>query len=203
MGGGKASNIVPTRLARELLKGLGMSAARSPHCLLARVGVILPTLLGAMLLAQPARADGGYTYESFFGVGSGLEGSDAGTGKLAWQRARLRLSGGIDLRDAENPDDGLGFRGVVELEKRGSVGGEARYSRWLGRGFGAYVGICGVVAPGTLLGGTAGATLLLPLGKRGGLFIEPSISALPLGSDLAGDSVLIWGLLTVGVNVRL
>jgi hypothetical protein len=194
---------VPNALARELLLGVAMSQPRPPTRLSARARVILPTLVSAMLLALPAHADGGYTYESFLGVGTGLEGSDAGTGHVGWQRARLRISGGVDLRDQEDPVEGFGFRGVVELEKRGSIGGELRYSRWLGRGFGAYVGVCGTVAPGTLLGGTAGATLILPLGPRGGLFIEPSISAMPIGSDLAGDSVLFWGLLTVGVNVRL
>jgi hypothetical protein len=175
---------------------------RAPRRLQLRLCVSLSTIAGAILLAQPAHAEG-YMYESFFGVGSGLEGSDAGTGHLGWQRARLRLSGGIDLRDEEDPVQGFGFRGVVELEKRGSIGGEIRYSRWLGRGFGAYIGASGTFAPETLLGGTAGATLLVPFGKKAGLFIEPSISAFPLGSDLAGNSVLIWGLLTVGINVRL
>jgi hypothetical protein len=164
--------------------------------------VSLSTLVGAILLAQPARAEG-YMYETFLGIGSGLEGGDAGTGQLGWQRARLRLSGGLDLRDEEDPVQGFGFRGAVELEKRGSIGGEIRYSRWLGRGFGAYIGVSGTIAPETLLGGTAGATMLIPLGKRSGLFIEPSISAFPIGSDLPGNSVLIWGLLTVGINVRL
>ncbi|HSU41619.1 MAG TPA: hypothetical protein VLJ38_18705 [Polyangiaceae bacterium] len=164
--------------------------------------VIFSTIAGASLLARPAHAEG-YMYETYFGIGSGLEGGDAGTGTLGWQRARLRLSGGLDLRDAEDPVQGFGFRGAVELEKRGSIGGELRYSRWLGRGFGGFIGVTGTVAPETLLGGVAGATLVIPLGKRMGLFIEPSLSAFPLGSDLPGDSVLIWGLLTVGINVRL
>jgi hypothetical protein len=142
-------------------------------------------------------------YETFFGVGSGLEGGDAGTGSLGWQRARLRLSGGLDVRDEEDPVQGLGFRAAVELEKRGSIGGEIRYSRWLGRGFGGFVGVSGTIAPETLLGGVAGATFVIPLGKRFGVFIEPSLSAFPLGSDLPGDSILIWGLLTVGINARL
>jgi hypothetical protein len=167
-----------------------------------RLCVIFSTFVGAILLAQPAHAEG-YMYETFFGVGSGLEGGDAGTGHLGWQRARLRLSGGLDLRDEEDPVQGFGFRGAVELEKRGSIGGELRYSRWLGRGFGGFVGVSGVIAPETLLGGTAGATFIIPLGKRTGLFIEPSIAAFPLGSDLPDHSVLIWGLLTVGINVRL
>jgi hypothetical protein len=142
-------------------------------------------------------------YETCFGVGSGLEGGDAGTGSLGWQRARLRLSGGLDVRDEEDPVQGLGFRAAVELEKRGSIGGEIRYSRWLGRGFGGFVGVSGTIAPETLLGGVAGATFVIPLGKRFGVFIEPSLSAFPLGSDLPGDSILIWGLLTVGINARL
>jgi hypothetical protein len=179
-----------------------MQHLRFPTRLWARACVSVPTLAGAMLLAQTARAEG-WMYESYLGAGSGLEGGDAGTGKLSWQRARLRLSGGVDLRSDEDEVQGFGIRGVVELEKRGSVGGELRYSRWLGRGFGAYVGVCGTVAPETLLGGVAGATLVIPFGKRAGLFIEPSLSALPLGSDLPGNSVLIWGLLSVGVNVRL
>ena len=164
--------------------------------------VSLSTIAGAILLAQPAHAEG-YMYQSYFGIGSGLEGSDAGTGTLGWQRARLRLSAGLDLLDEDDPVQAFGFRAAVELEKRGSLGGELRYSRWLGRGFGGFVGVTGTVAPETLLGGVVGATLVIPLGKRFGLFVEPSISAFPLGSDLPGDSVLIWGLLTVGVNVRL
>jgi hypothetical protein len=165
------------------------------------LGVSLPTLIGAMLLAGPARAEG-WVYETFLGIGTGLEGGDGGDGSLAWQRARFRLSGGVDFRSAEMPNDGFGVRGVVELERRATLGGELRYSRWLGRGFGAYAGFTGTLAPETLLGGTAGVTALIPLG-RAGLFIEPSFSAMPLGSDLPEDSVLLWGLLTVGVNVRL
>jgi hypothetical protein len=153
--------------------------------------------------ADPYRVPEGYTYESFLGVASGIEGGDAGTSRIGWQRARFRINGGVDLRDEEDALQGFGFRAAVELERRASLGGEVRYSRWLGRAFGGYAGISGVVAPETLLGGTAGCTLLLPLGPRGGLFLEPSLSVFPLGSDLPENSLLIWGLLTLGVNVRL
>lgn len=163
--------------------------------------VSLPTLLGAMLLAGPAAAEG-WTYESFLGIGTGLEGGDGGDGSLAWQRARFRLSGGVDFRSEEMPRDGFGVRGIVEIERRATLGAELRYSRWLGRGFGAFAGLSGTLAPETLFGGTAGVTALIPLG-RAGLYIEPSFSAMPLGSDLPDDSVLLWGLLTVGINVRL
>lgn len=161
-----------------------------------------------MLLTLPGKADPyktpeGYTYESFLGFATGLEGGNAGTNRMLWERARFRLNGGVDLRNDEDPLQGFGFRASLELEKRGSLGAEVRYSRWLGRAFGGFAGVCGTVAPESLLGGTAGATLLIPLGPKGGLFLEPSISAFPLGSDLPENSVLIWGLLTLGVNVRL
>ncbi|HEY3497360.1 MAG TPA: hypothetical protein VGK73_21840 [Polyangiaceae bacterium] len=154
-----------------------------------------------MLLAEPARAEG-WVYEGFLGIGTGLEGGDAGEAGLAWQRARFRLIGGVDFRSDEMPKDGLGVRGVVEIERRATFGGELRYSRWIGRGFGAFAGLNGTFAPETLLGGTAGVTAIIPLG-RAGLYIEPSFSALPLGSDLPDDSVLLWALLSVGINVRL
>ena len=171
-----------------------------PHGALLRVS--LPTLICAMLLALPARAEG-WMYAGFFGLGSGLEGGNAGTDTMSWQRARLHISAGVDLRSDEDPNQGLGIRGVFELEKGGSIGAEVRYSRWLGRGFGAYAGVCGTLFPETLVGGTVGATFLIPFGKRGGLYFEPSFAALPLGSDLPDHSVLFWGLLTVGVNVNL
>jgi len=164
--------------------------------------VSLPTLICAMLMALPAHAEG-WMYSGFFGLGTGLEGGNAGTGTMSWQRARLHLSTGVDLRSDEDPNSGLGFRGVFELEKGGSIGAEVRYSRWLGRGFGGFAGVCGTFVPETLVGGKVGATFLIPFGKRGGLYLEPSFAALPLGSDLPDHSVLFWGLLTLGVNVNL
>lgn len=164
--------------------------------------VSVPTLICAMLLALPARAEG-WMYAGFLGLGTGLEGGNAGTDTMSWQLARLRLSTGVDLRSDEDDLQGFGIRGVFELQKRGSIGAEFRYSRWLGRAFGAYAGVCGTFVPETLVGGTVGATLLLPFGKRGGLYLEPSFAALPLGSDLPDKSVLFWGLLTLGVNVNL
>jgi hypothetical protein len=35
------------------------------------------------------------------------------------------------------------------------------------------------------------------------LFLEPSLSAVPIGSDVPEESILIWALLNVGVRVRL
>jgi hypothetical protein len=111
--------------------------------------------------------------------------------------------GGVDLRSDEGPADALGFRAFVEVEKRASVGAEVRYERWMARNFGVWAGLTGTVAPETLFGGGFGATAIIPFGQKVGLFIEPSFSALPLGSDTPGDTVLIWGLLSVGARFGL
>ena len=137
-----------------------------------------------------------------FGLGTGLEGGDPGTG-LKWRRARLRVLGGVDLRSDEGPADALGLRAFVEVEKRASVGAEVRYERWMARNFGVWADLTGTVAPETLFGGGFGCTAIIPFGKKVGLFIEPSFHALPLGSDTPGDGMLIWGLLSAGVRFGL
>jgi hypothetical protein len=137
-----------------------------------------------------------------FGLGTGIEGGDAGTG-MKWRRARLRVLGGVDLRSDEGKADALGFRAFVEVEKRASLGAEVRYERWMARNFGVWADLTGTVTPETLFGGGFGCTAIIPFGKKVGLFIEPSFHALPLGSDTPGDSVLVWGLLSAGVRFGL
>jgi len=60
-----------------------------------------------------------------------------------------------------------------------------------------------VLAPRTLFGGTVAANYTIPLGKRLGLAIFTSISALPLGTDRPGSGVVVWGLLGVGIRGRI
>ncbi len=155
-----------------------------------------------MVIATQAHAEG-YLVDGDFGMGSGMEGGDAGTGKLGWRRARLRITTGVDLRDDEDQANALGFRAFAEIEKRATLGGEARYERWLSHSVGAYAGVIGVVTPETLFGGSVGATVVLPLGKRAGLFLEPSFSVLPLGADLPSTGPLLWLLFSVGIKLGL
>jgi hypothetical protein len=152
-------------------------------------------------LSREARAEE-LLMDGNFGIGSGLEGGDPGTG-LEWRRARFRVLGGVDLRSDEGPADAIGFRAFVEVEKRASIGAEVRYERWMARNFGVWANLTGTVAPETLFGGGFGCTAIIPFGKKVGLFIEPSFQALPLGSDTPGNSVLIWGLLSAGVRFGL
>ncbi len=166
------------------------------------VCVSLLTVAASTLLSATARAEG-YLTDGSFGLGSGIEGGDGAAGKLAFHRARLRILTGFNLRDEEDQGNALGVRAFVELERRGSLGGELRYERWMTKTVGVYCGLTGTIAPETLFGGGVGATVLFPLGKRGGLYLEPSFQALPVGSDLPHGSVLIWGLFTVGIQLGL
>ncbi len=172
------------------------------QALLLRLSVSVTTLFCAIFLASSAHAEG-YLVDGNFGLGTGLEGGDTGTGKLGWRRARLHITTGIDLRDDEDEADALGFRAFAEIEKRATLGGEARYERWISHNVGAYGGVIGVVTPETLFGGTVGADVVIPFGKRAGLFLEPSFSVLPVGSDLPSSGPLLWFLFSAGIKLGL
>jgi hypothetical protein len=167
-----------------------------------RRSVSAATLLCAIGLAFPARAEG-WLIDGEFGLGTGLEGGNRGGDGIEWARARTRVVAGADLRFDEAESEGTGIRAFVEIEKQGSVGGEFRYVRWMTRSVGFYGGIVGTVTPETLFGGGVGGRFLIPFAPRAGIFIEPSFNVLPLGSDLPGDSPLIWALLSAGVHVGL
>jgi hypothetical protein len=150
----------------------------------------------------PARAEG-WMMDATAELGTGLEGGDPGGGNIEWRRARTRILAGFDLRSDEDEEQSFGVRAFAELERRGGVGGEVRYERWLGRALGGFVFATGLVAPETLVGAGFGATFVIPFGKRAGFAIEPAFAALPLGSDVPDDSVVMWATLTLGVRVGL
>ena len=137
------------------------------------------------------------------GAGTGMEGGNPGDGTVSWHRARTRAVVGLDLAADEAAYQAFGFRAFVELEHRVTLGASLRYSYWLNPNIGIFGGFTGVIAPKTLAGVEAGATFVIPLGKRLGIFIEPSLAALPIGSDLPPDSVIVWGLLTAGLRLSI
>ena len=98
---------------------------------------------------------------------------------------------------------GVGFRAFVELERATTVGASLRYNFWPAKSLSLFAGFTGVIAPETLAGVEAGSTFVIPLGKKFGLFIEPSLAALPLGSDLPKGSVVVWALLSAGLRFGL
>jgi hypothetical protein len=134
------------------------------------------------------------------GVGSGIERSDVSE-ERPMRIARTRIIVPIELRIDEDPKQGLGVTGLFEIEPRVSAGADLRYIRWFGGNVTGFVGVTGVLAPETLFGVDLGIDFYLP--KRPAafsLFLEPSLAAMVLGSDLPDDHVLLWALIAVGVH---
>lgn len=178
-----------------------MTSIRSRAAVLRRC-VTVSTLIGATLLATPAKAEG-WLIDGELGLSTGLEGGDDGAGEIEWRRARTRVSAGVEMRSDEDADQGYHFRAFAEIEKRGSVGAELRYALWPSPKLGVFAGASGTITPETLFGGVIGGRYLLSIGKRAGIYVEPSFSVLPLGSDLPGDTPLYWALLSAGVRLGL
>jgi hypothetical protein len=99
--------------------------------------------------------------------------------------------------------DGMGFYGFAEVERRATIGAEFRYERWLSTTVGFHVGLLGVIAPKTMVGPGVGARFGFPIGKTATLFLEPGFAVFPLGSDIPGSSILLWGTLAGGIGVQL
>ena len=138
------------------------------------------------------------------GLGTGLEAGDPGDGDLEWQRARTRIVLGADFGGDEDLENTFGVGGYIDLEERGGLGVYARYSRWLTpSSLGLNIQGIAAITPNTLVGIGAGATFVIPFGERVGLFLEPTVAILPVGSDLPGDSPITWILFSAGVRLGL
>ncbi len=137
------------------------------------------------------------------GGGTGLEGGDPGSGQMRFRRARSRIVGQLEMRVDDDKKNGIGVAVFAEVEPAAGIGGSVRYLRFLGPHVYLFGGLTGVGAPHTLFGGELGAQVQIPMGETMGLFVEPSFAALPLGTDLPQDHVLVWGLLTMGIHANL
>ncbi|MEY4551465.1 MAG: hypothetical protein RL685_7660 [Pseudomonadota bacterium] len=164
---------------------------------------LVALLIGLVLPCLPAVARAqSWVTDAQLSLASGLEGASGGGG-VGWQRARTRLILGMDLGNDEHGVDAYGVRAFVELERSLSVGGEVGYLRWVLPELSLFVGGVAVLAPSTLFGVTAAGNYTFPLGKRLGLSILASFSALPLGNDRPDDGVVVWALLGLGIRGRL
>jgi hypothetical protein len=165
-----------------------------------RISVIVPTalvlLLSSPVLAQTPVLGGQVT------AGTGMEAGDPGTGATTFRRARTRVGVGIDARIDEDLKNGLGLVVFAEIEPHATLGGELRYMRWFSPNVIGFVGATGVFAPRTLLGADFGLQFHIPMAAGVTLFFEPSFAALPLGTDLPSDRVLIWGMLSGGIHAK-
>jgi hypothetical protein len=165
--------------------------------------VMTATVLAGLLLPGAAWAQrlllGGHG-----AVGLGAEGGDPGTGEMRFRPARLRIAAGVDGRVDETPSHGTGVVVFAEVYPHAAVGGSLRYLHWFNPAIVGFVGATGTFAPRTLLGPELGMQLRIPFDSAGTcFFVEPSFAALPLGTDLPTDRVLLWGLVSLGIHGNL
>lgn len=160
----------------------------------AALGLGLALALGA----GPARAQR-WVLDAHAGLKTGLESADTGAG-VDWQRARTRLVLGMDVGSDESHFTTIGVRGFVELERSVGVGAELGVMHWFIPELGGFLGASAVIAPETLVGGTANLIYLIAFSERFGLFLDASVTALPLGSDRPGDGTVLWLLFGIGVR---
>jgi hypothetical protein len=107
------------------------------------------------------------------------------------------------MRVDDDMKDGVVAMIFAEVEPHTGAGGSLRYARWLSPSVYGFAGLTGAFAPHTLFGGEVGVQIQIPIDKTLGVFFEPSFAALPLGTDLPADRVLLWGLLTAGIHANL
>ena len=131
-------------------------------------------------------------------LASGVEGG----GKLL-QRARTRLRLGVELRIDEEPDNGMAFAALVDIEPRTAFGAELRYVRLVTPTFAVSGGAIGYFVPGTLLGPCAGAELRIPIRNKMFIGVGPDVTVFAFGSDLP-DRIIVWqALFQAGLRVDL
>jgi hypothetical protein len=165
-------------------------------------GVIVLALTAALVLPETAHAQK-LLLGGSLGYAGGVEGGDGGLGITAFRRARSRVVIAVDGRIDEDPDQGIQIVGFVEVEPMASLGAEVRYLRWFNPNIAAFVGATGVIAPRNLLGADLGLQFHVPGRDHLGVFIEPSFSVLPLGTDMPSDRMLLWGLVSIGLHAKL
>jgi hypothetical protein len=165
-----------------------------------RLSVIFATLTLILSIGKPAWAQ--VVAAGELGIGGGLEAGDPGTGKTTFHRARTRIFVAGDMLFSDSKAERLGVMVFADLEPHTGLGGSLRYLHFLGKHAVGFVGFTGAIAPHTLFGGEAGMKFVLGGGDVK-FFLEPSIAALPLGTDLPSDKVLLWGLVGLGVHLEL
>ena len=159
----------------------------------------------ALMLAQiPAAHAQQALIGGSIGAASGLEIGDGGERTTTWRLARTRAAASVDWRNTEDRRTIYLGQLFAEIEPQTSFGIELRVGRSFGQSFEGYLGGSATLAPSTLFGPVV-AGRYYPFGTTGewALFVEPSLSVLPFGTDLPSSKAIVWSLLTVGARVDL
>lgn len=165
-------------------------------------GLITACLISGFLHSHAASAQQ-WKPAAQLGIASGVEAGDGGAGQTSFRRARTRILVGLDAFVDERPGTVYGAVAFAELEPHLSLGAEFRWMHSFSTQVRAYAGPSVVIAPYTLFGATLGAQVHLDgVEARSGWYVEPALSVMPLGSDLPGDGLIAWGLVSLGYHAQ-
>lgn len=138
------------------------------------------------------------------GLLEGASGMAGGGGREAsYERAPTRLRIGADVHVDEDPDNGIGIAGLVDLEPRARFGADIRYIRVVEQRFALSVGAIGYITPGTMIGPAATLEYRHPVSKSLWLTAGPEVNVFVVGIDIPDKTVLWQALLHVGLRVDL
>ena len=174
--------------------------AREVRPFSARVLLVAGLVLGFARVASGQQALLG----AAIGLASGLEIGDGGGRTTTWRLARTRAAASVDWRSDEDPKTIVLGQLFAEIEPQTSLGMELRWGRAMGNNLEAYLGASATLAPATLFGPVVAARYS-PLGMKGAwpVFVEPSMTVLPFGTDLPSSKAIVWSLVTVGFRIDL
>lgn len=142
-----------------------------------------------------------YVPAALFEAATGMEG---GGGKnVSLERAGTRLRVGGDVHIDEDPENGIGFAGLVDLEPRARFGADVRYVRVVQERFALSGGAVGYITPGTAVGPAATLEYRHPIAKSLWLSAGPEVNAFVVGIDVPDKTVIWQALLHLGLRVDL
>jgi hypothetical protein len=162
--------------------------------------IAVAAFAGTTAIAAPASAQQ-YIPTATFQPSSGMQG---GGGKdLTLERAPTRFRIGADLHVDEDPRNGLGFAGLIDLEPRARFGADIRYIHLVGESFALSGGAVGYITPGSAIGPVAAMEYRQKMNKEMWITAGPEIDVFVVGIDIPDKTVIWQALLHVGLRVDL
>ena len=165
-----------------------------------RIGAFSAGFVILMAVTSSASAQR-YVPAALFEGATGMEGGGGKNG--SFERAGTRLRAGADVHIDEEPDNAVGFAGIVDLEPRARFGADIRYIRVVEERFAISGGAIAYITPGTAIGPAATLEYRHPLSKSLWLSAGPEVNVFVVGIDVPDKTVIWQALLHVGLRVDL
>lgn len=142
-----------------------------------------------------------YVAAGTFEASNGMEGGGGKESSLV--RAPTRLRAGADLHVDEDPENVIGFAGIVDIEPRTKFGADIRYIRVVNEHFALSGGAVGYITPGTMVGPACSLEYRHPFASKLQLTAGPDLNVFVVGIDVPDKTVIWQAMLHLGLRVDL